>query len=249
MKEDCKTAYADFKPRQGRLHTLIVPLLGLLILILPAWVAADSDPGEVGQFGFDQTVPAEVKQAALDGLEPFLHSARAQDPAILGFHPDNGFDDITIGEPYRIMTVDPQTLLSFNGRDDLRSILRATDRWVFPVMQRGEPRSILTVGILRGEWKAVSIGSPQIAGELIGKERMWSDEKGYSRALVRVYQATTDMLLIMKDDQVDLSPFGVAHECLKLSELNKGATDLYTIEEITDRLIPAVRLNLEESME
>ena len=211
--------------------------------------ADDPNPSveKLNQFGFDETVPSKVWQAAREGLSPFLKAIPPKQSEQYGFPPGNGFGNTSLGHPYRVMTIDPQVLMNFDVNEDIRTRLLPTQSWVFPIMQNGEPRAILTVGFLDDKWQAVAIGHAEFARDLYSLERTWADGKGYTTTLVRIYQAASDVLLLTKNERVDVLPMESARVCLKLGSVKDGAKELYSVPEIVNKLAPVVEENIKQS--
>jgi len=205
--------------------------------------------GSLGQFGFDDAVPDEVWQAARDGLEPFLDGIPTKNSEDYGFPQGSGFEDVSLKQPYRVMAIHHQELIDFNQSDDIRSILIETQMWMFPITQNGEPRAILMVDEMDGKPKAVLFGYVGLAVDLLKMEKVWSDEDGYIRTLVQIPQATSELLLITKDNLVEVQPLESARASLYLDEFDERTPRLYPAAEIVEELIPVVQGNIEHAKE
>jgi hypothetical protein len=224
---------------------LFVFLAGTALLMTATSINAQQDKSaRLSQFGFTSSVPEGVWKAANEGLRPFLNAIPPLNREIYGFPAGGDLEQITLEQPYRVMTIHPKTLYAFNRSDDIRTMLTATQMWLFPVVQRGRTRAILTIDQMNGEWRAVSIGCAKIADELRRIEQAWPNDLGFNRCLVRIFQATSDVMLVVKDDVVDIMPFESARTSLRLEELGKGVAELYTVPEIIHRLIPVVQENI-----
>ncbi len=205
--------------------------------------------GNINQFGYEAVVPNDVWQAAREGLKPFLQAIPVRQMELYGFPQGTGFDGISLAQPYRVFTIHPVTLLNSKGDEDIRTIITPTQNWLFPVVQNGETRAILTVDLMNGKWKAVSLGCPKIAEELSQMEQAWPDINGYRRILLRIYQAASDFLLIIKDASIEVSLFTSAQVSLNLPASAKGAFVTYAPSEIVQKLIPIVSQNLNDNRE
>jgi hypothetical protein len=202
----------------------------------------------ISQFGFESTVPQEVWDAANEGLGPFLQAIPADNSEVYGFPASGNLEQATLAQPYRVMTILPEALFGLTATDDIRSAVTATDMWLFPIVQGNQPRAILTVDNMNGEWRAVSIGSAAIARELNQIGQSWPDGR-FERSLIRVFQATSDVMLVIENDVVDVVPFESATKSLRLEELGRGASQRYTVSEIVTRLVPAVQQNINQYSE
>jgi hypothetical protein len=198
----------------------------------------------VYQYGFSNEVPSEVRQAAADGLEPLLSSIPKKNLAEYGF--SGGIDraDITFGQPYRVFTINPDVLLESENGTDIQSMVDVTPMWFFPVLQEGQVRTILTVDRMNDAWQAVAIGSSGLAMQLKEAEKNWSDESGYNRAFVRIFQARSDVMLIMKDSELNVYPFQSARISLNLEGSSSDRFATYRADKIVSNLTRVVRENL-----
>jgi hypothetical protein len=242
------------KPARARYEVsgTVIAVLALLFVSLPAFAeegivdtaVPDQSVAILNQFGFSATLPDDVRKAAETGVYTYLESIPARDLQHYSFPPGSGFHGITLGAPYRVMTIHPQSLFNASGDEDIRTLLKPTGMWFFPILQDGEPRAILTVGLLDGQWQAVAVGRSGLAEQLHQMEERWSDDKGFVRILVRIFQATSDVLIIVTDDVVQTVPFESARISLELDDIQKGAMEPYSTADIIQRLIVSVRDNL-----
>jgi hypothetical protein len=198
------------------------------------------------QFGFEASVPPSVQQAAEDGLDPFLEAISDELMGFYGFSPEYGLSGVSLGQPYRVFTIHPEALFNSGDIEDIRAIITTTQNWLFPLVQRDRIRAILTIDWMDDKWQAVSIGCPRIAGELSRIERDWPDNSGYTRSLVRIYQAASDIMLVVKDARVRVVPFESAAVSLSLLQPVRGVLDTYSPSEIVQKLIPVVERSLTE---
>lgn len=65
-------------------------------------------------------------------------------------------------------------------------------------MNQGQAKALLTVDMVDGHWKVVSIGAAGLADELLKVVRAWPDTSGCSLRLIRTYQAMSDFIVISK---------------------------------------------------
>ena len=214
---------------------LVIILFLAVIGMSPSSLQA-GDPAKI--------VPKEVMRAGTNGLKLWWKAIPPQDIEKYGFERQTKFEDLSLGQPYCVMTINPQQLAAASNQQDIRSILTATNMWLFPVLQRGKPGALLTVDLMGKEWKAVGIGSAGIAGELDMMEHTWTDEEGFGKIFVRVFQATCDILLIVKGDSVNVVPFESARVALNLEKTREGVSDIYAVSEVIPMLARVVDNNL-----
>jgi hypothetical protein len=118
-----------------------------------------------------------------------------------------------------IYTISPDQILNYNVGSDVESIISPTDIWLFPVVSKGEARTLITVDSVDGEWRAVSIGGSGVA-------KQWASITGNSSAaykFVRVYQAMADFVLMSDVGETKMAPLESARISLELE--GEGACD------------------------
>jgi hypothetical protein len=159
---------------------------------------------------------AAVKEAAAKGLTSLL-------PAILGdgvehynFSDPKELGQATLGEPFRVYTITPETILNYSSGVPIEKIISPTTVWLFPVVAKAEMRTLLTVDQVAGEWKAVAVGSSGLAKQWaeITQERPASE--GYEYTFVRVFQATSDFVLVSRLGETEIIPLESARVSLEL---------------------------------
>jgi len=203
-------------------------------------------PQSLTRFGFIPEVPDAVTTAAQDGLHPFWEGIPGGDMERYGFPPGSDFENVSLGQPYRVMTISPETLFAYKAGDDIRSMLRATTMWFFPILHKGTPGAILTVDIMDDQWKAVAIGNAGLAAQLHELEQAWPENGGYEKVLVRIFQATSDIMIVINRGAVEVVPLESARISLDLFAPDRMAFDSWRADEIVYRLIPVVRANINQ---
>lgn len=152
---------------------------------------------------YADTPPKEVRQAAEEGLPRFLSLISQEDLEDFGFHSVGELQAATLGEPYKVYTLTPQSLGSYEKGSKLSLMISETNSWYFPVMVEGEARTILTVSFLEGRWQAGDIGGlalPQNLQMLGSQMPTLLEEKGvsgaYSTKFVRIFQGYLDFVVV-----------------------------------------------------
>ena len=191
-----------------------------------------------------ETAPQEVVQAAMDGLGSFLKAIPTSDLRHYGFSDKEDLNQATLGKPFRVYTITPDKVLSYTPQMELFSIVSPTNLWFFPVLYRGEVRTILTVDKMKGKWKAVAIGSSGLARQLKKVEDKWPESEGYEHKFVRIYQARSDFVILSKEGTVEVTPLESARIALKIEKIREGVYGLYSPSDIIPKLIPIVRQNV-----
>jgi hypothetical protein len=210
----------------------ILALVSLCLLVSPKTAISGETP------------PAEVVQAAADGLQPFLKAIPSGDLRHYGFVSQAEFAQATLGEPFRVYTIAPDEILNYNPGMELASLVTPTNLWYFPVFCFGEARTILTVDLMNGEWQAVAIGNSGLARQLERLRSQWPQSDGYEHKFVRVFQAQSDFLIVSEEGTVKISPLDSAALALGMEKLREGIYGLHDPADIIPRLAPIVEENL-----
>ena len=119
--------------------------------------------------------------------------------------------------------------------------------WFFEAVYDGEPCCILTVDDLDGEYRAVAIGSAGIAKELHQLEQEYPGEAGYSKVFVRVFRATSDLVLVSREGENEkVAGLLSARVSLELEEQVSDAHTLWDSDAIAAKLMTAVETDAEQ---
>ena len=98
-----------------------------------------------------------------------------------------------------------------------------------------------------GIWQAVSIGSSGLAEQLKDVLQAWPRTERYNYRLIRVYQATTDLMeLSLGKKQLGFVPFSSARISLDLKDRGFDPLERFSGEELLESLRPTVRNALEQ---
>jgi len=186
--------------------------------------------------------PSVVKEAASKGLGSFLKAIPRQDFGHFNFSSVEEMREAKLGKPFRVHTIVPDRLFAYTPGMPVKDIVSPTPVWLFPVLSRGETRTLLTVDILHGQWRAVAIGSSGLARRWDSVMKLWPSSIGYKHTFVRVFQATADFVLVSDMKESKLVPLESARVSLRLSK-----EKTYSPSETLIRLQKNVRRNLEAS--
>ena len=143
-----------------------------------------------------QTPPAEVQQAAEQGLQPLLAQVPPTAVEEFGFAADEAGGAVTLGAPFRVYAVAPEALARYQAGQAAETLLTATPLWYFPVLKGGRPQAILVVDRLDGRYQAVSLGYARLAAELGVVTRQWKAAEGYHPKLAICYQARQHLFTV-----------------------------------------------------
>lgn len=109
----------------------------------------------------EQHVAAKVEPRALESLGVFKALLAAkQNYRQMGFESADDASRMTLGTPMRVYMVPLDRLRNYAAGTDPDTLLMDTRHFLYPVRVDNQTRSSLTMAELRGEWKAVSFGSP-----------------------------------------------------------------------------------------
>jgi hypothetical protein len=193
-----------------------------------------------------ETPPAEVLHAATDGLGSYLNSIPVGGLDYFGFTSRDEFALATVGTPFRVYTLSPAAILSYEEGDDISAHAVPTNLWIFPVVCDGQARTVLTVDLMEEGWRAVNLGESYLAPEMVSMRDYLSQFDGYEARFVRVYQAArSDFILLTSEEVSWLVPLRSA--ALVLGLVRKGEPYQHTMmssSEVMPRLAPVVRASL-----
>lgn len=113
-----------------------------------------------------------------------------------------GLTGAQLGFGFRVYTVSPVELMECPV---MESLVIPTDMWRFVVDSNGRSTALLTVALVDGQWRAVSVGGAGLAVEMSRVMETWPQKDGCSHRFIRIYQARADF--------VEISKKGNAAEC------------------------------------
>lgn len=170
-----------------------------------------------------EEIPAAAKVAAEKGFLPLLKAIPVGELGHFNFADQGEVDQAELGEPFMIYTILPDQILNYNAGTDVESIITPTDIWLFPVVSKGEARTLITVDFMEGEWRAVSIGGSEVAKQWASITGNSSAAEGAIYKFVRVYQAVADFVLMSDIGETKMVPLVSARISLELE--GEGACD------------------------
>jgi hypothetical protein len=211
-------------------------ILGILLALnLPLAARAD-------------TPPSEVLAAAQSGLPVFLQSISRADITQFGFKSSQELAAATLGEPYQVFILTPNAIKAYQPGMRLSSLLTMLNRWEFPVMVGGEPRTILTVELMRGKWEAVGIGGLDLPKNLQSARMKLpalaatKTTGSYTTKLVQVLQVNASFIAVESSEGDYLVPTLGRQQSLGLENLK-----VYTLDEVMPALDTSVQKSIQLS--
>lgn len=194
-----------------------------------------------------ETPPAEVVNAAKEGLSTFLQAIPQQILPQFGFQSAKETEGAELGEGFQIFTIFPDQLLNDDKNlSDLDSLIVPTDLWEFLVLKDNQAKCVLTVDFFKNRWTTVGIGSSGLAVELKKIVESWPTSGGYQHTLIRIYQAKSDFVEISKEEtSIGLIPLTSARVAMGMADHNLNPLDLQDSRSVLSSLIPIIRENLQ----
>jgi hypothetical protein len=229
--------------KEGKMARLVIPRLCTIclvtLLVSSAIVAAYAD-----------APPDEVKRAAEKGLPDFLGAIPKEYLDEYGFRNVDELEKATLGEPYRVYTVIPQSLEAYDKKTKLSSLLYDIDLWYFPVVVEGEARTILQVGLSEQQWKAKDLGGTSLAQALQSLEAQLPNllknedvSNGYTAKLVRIYPQHQVFVAVASDEEEFVIPL------LDVEQWGMRPNKLYAAEEVMPKIAETVQQAVQSSDE
>lgn len=171
----------------------------------------------------NEIAPQEAINAAHNGLDIFLSYIPENELAAYGFANINETKGCLLGTPLKIYTILPDNLGRLNQNDDITSSIQITNLWFFPVYSKDKVKNLLTVDFVNGQWKAVAMGSAELAKDVDSFLKNFSSQNKGAKdfKFLRIYQAKSDFFLIQSENKTKLVPLKSAKHTLKLQAQNK----------------------------
>jgi hypothetical protein len=155
-------------------------------------------------------------------------------------------DGVSLGKAFHVYTIAPYDILNEDLAQDIQSNATPTSQWQTMILKEGEAISLLTVDLVNEKWMPVSLGAAGLASQLSGILETWPESEGYDYRLIRIYQATSDIIeLTQGGNLLGFIPLGTARVSIGLAEQEFNAQNLRTASEIIEVVQPIVEKNLQ----
>jgi len=194
-----------------------------------------------------EEIPPEALAAAREGLPRFLQALPEQELEHYGFGDHGELSRATLGEPFQLYTLDPYEVIGYAQGSIGSLVERPTNRWLFPVVCDGRPRTILKVAEIGGVWQAIEIGGSSPAPQMRDLALQWPAAQGYRLRYIQVYPGGTQFVKVAQEGFSGLVPLESTARALGL--LGPDETYDYPLlppDEIATALAPLVRAGLAE---
>jgi len=195
----------------------------------------------------DDDVPPEAVPAARGGLPSFLRALPDSELTHYGFDGAPELARATLGQPFRLYTLEPDDV--FAGAEGRVTAMegRATNRVIFPVICDGRPRTLFTVAEIRGSWQAIEIGGLSPAPELLELERQWPAADGYRLRYIQVYPGGMQFVQVAQEGFQGLVPLESTARSLGLLAPDESYEfPILPPDEVAIALEPVIRAGLSE---
>jgi len=144
-------------------------------------------------------------------------------------------NDLKLGRWYHVHSADPE---SWRGNATLVEIVDPTSTWLAEVVYGQATCCLLTIDKQKGVYRAVAIGASGLAMELAEVEAEYPQSEGNDLTLVRVYQASSDLIAVEREGHPDqVIGLESARLSLELGTAAPSEHTLWDVEEIIDRVI------------
>lgn len=121
----------------------------------------------------------EIQKVASESLATFSKLVKKQkNYREMGFTSPDEVRIATLGEPMRVFMVRLDQLRNYQPGSDPNRLLSGGDHVIYPVEVEGHVRSSVIIGKTKGQWKAVSFGSPNLVKMLSTVRKENSDAAG-----------------------------------------------------------------------
>jgi hypothetical protein len=178
-----------------------------------------------------------VEGAAHDALPNILKHI-GNDYQNYGFNDQHEVDTATLTSPYEILALLPEAVHQYHSGQRIANIARQEQWWEFPVVVNGEPRGLLSVVQMNGQWQGVSFGALPLSRQVVRLQK----QPNMSRVaikFVRVPQIHATFALIEQGNQERL--IHLASHPRLLQGIDKENLTAYSPEEIMPQIDQALR--------
>jgi len=185
-----------------------------------------------------------MKKNATESMKAWSTSLTADQYNNLGFKDKAEFDKSELGDPYMLLTIDPNKLVTIEEPGDFERLLTKTGNAVFTVILDGRNKSLLWMYEKDNQWKIARMGSAGIAQNLKVNEDLiqkYKEEKQLANtrpSLVRVYQLYLDFFFVKGTEEDFIVPMQT------IPDLNIKGNTFYSVKE----LLPVLQEELKNKM-
>lgn len=200
-------------------QSLIQPNLAFLIAFVH--LAATS---------FAEMIPPAVEQLGPIALKKFLPSLDT--PGVragFGFDPADNLQSVTLGKPFQILVLLPDTIRKYRSGDDFQHDLVPENNWFFPVLSHARPTCLMSVAKQPdGSWVGDQFGMTRRGQAWAAMSAAWPSSKGFTPLLIQSINPGLLMFSIPQFSFPNLTPIDLNRDPAQADYKNlKRADDTF----------------------
>jgi hypothetical protein len=174
-------------------------------------------------------MPKQPVTTLEEGLNPnsSVNMSLKQNPAVV------------LGTPFQVYTINTADILGQTPIAQLSSVLVPTTQWFVPLFIYNQPRELLTVDYVDGQWTVVGIGLGDIS-EKVNKTSLMNG----SLKFVRIFPGLSDFMVGNVNGQDMMLPFNYIQGALGLDPSLADSAGFYHVSDVMPKLADSVRNNV-----
>lgn len=190
---------------------------------------------------YSETELQQAKRVAMHYYQEYVSACVSDEQNRMDFRlsPTDNIQNAKLGEPMKLMEINPDKILSVNNYTDIKNFLVPLDSYIFPIRFNGELKLLFTITKFNGKdhFEVNEIGNAPIAQELNVVAKRWPSAKGYRPVLCVNFQTMTYAFSFPSISKNNLTLIIPAD-----SEIRNGYTALSSLEQT----IPYLRNKLKK---
>lgn len=140
---------------------------------------------------YAQFTDEEIIRTASSSLKSFLEKIPLGSEEQYGFANSTEINEATVGKPYRVYTIHPDSIK--RGNPEGKGYMIPLDEWRLPVIVRDEYKALLTVTIVKNNLQVVDLGAKVLAREIRGFEKKHPQGQ---KMILRLFQLQCDFIIL-----------------------------------------------------
>jgi hypothetical protein len=155
----------------------------------------------------------EMRKAALASLEEWKKTFSDDQTQRLGFDNKADFKASELGTPFKIYTVSPDAMMTYEEGSEFARIVTETNNYAYPVISAGMNKALLWVVRRENKWQVARIGSAKLARTIRSTEGVIENRKSQmglegakTPKFVRIYQLYLDFFFIKTTEKEYIIP-------------------------------------------
>lgn len=174
----------------------------IIILFLPlfSFVTPPLIDVSTADIAMEDDIPIEAHIAAQEGLHIFLRAIPGPELTDFGFSSQTEIERASLGSPFRAYTIPYETLAAYTGEQKTLQMIVPMNTVIFPVLVDEQPRTSLTVNLIEGSWKAISLGGGRLAKQAANLKSLYPTTEGYALKYLTI-PANSSHFMIVESNQ------------------------------------------------